>query len=177
MMEPRSPDTSTLVCSVTLEWQNVQNSVPRKSNFKNVTLRLIRNEFREIFMELRSDKMVSKYHLKGINVRKKFMAEGKASITFPERKMVLFISNAPPSQLLAFLRTMYIKLSGDKDDTKLTTRTKLLSEKPNVLEEISPVTIQELNRVKSKVVGNLTTPPGTKKRLQEKEDRPPVSMK
>ncbi|PSN54518.1 ATP-dependent DNA helicase PIF1 [Blattella germanica] len=167
-MESRSPDTSTLVCAVTLEWQS-SSSVCRKTNYKNVSLRLVRNSFREMFLELRSEKAAFKYLLKGINVRQKFMSEGKASIAFSEQKMVLFISNAPPSQLLAFLRTMFIKLSGGKGE-KMGPRARLLSSKPNALEEISPVTIQELNQVKSKVKCDSSTPPGPKKRSNQEND-------
>lgn len=171
-MEQRSPDSSALVCCVTVEWLNSQNSVSRRTNFKTVTLRLIRNEFREIFMDLRSDKTNCRYHLKGISVHKKFMAEGKASISFSEQKMVLLIFNAPPTQLLAFLRTMFVKLSGDRGESKVGTRTQLLSSKPSTLQEISPVTLQEVNQVKQKVGCCSMTPPGTKKRALQGQEAP-----
>lgn len=171
-MEQRSPDSSTLVCCVTVEWLNSQNSVSRRTNFKTVTLRLIRNEFREIFMVLRNEKTNCKYRLKGISVHKKFMAEGKASISFSEQKMVLLIFNAPPTQLLAFLRTMFIKLSGDQGESKVGTRTQLLSSKPSTLQETSPVTLQEVNQVKKNVGCCSGTPPGTKKRALQGQETP-----
>jgi hypothetical protein len=92
------------------------------------------------------------------------MSEGKASISFSEQNMVLLIFNAPPTQLVAFLRTMFIKLSTDKGESKMGPRAQLLSSKPNIVEEISPVTLQEINQVKQKVECSSTTPPSTKKR-------------
>ncbi|PNF28117.1 ATP-dependent DNA helicase PIF1 [Cryptotermes secundus] len=123
-------------------------------------------------MDLRSDKTNCRYHLKGISVHKKFMAEGKASISFSEQKMMLLIFNAPPTQLLAFLRTMFIKLSGDRGESKVGTRTQLLSSKPSTLQEISPVTLQEVNQVKQKAGCCSMTPPGTKKRTLQGQEAP-----
>lgn len=171
-MEQRSPNSSALVCCATVEWLNSQNSVSRRTNFKTVTLRLIRNEFREIFIDLCSDKTNFRYNLKGISVHKKFMAEGKASISFSEQKMVLLIFNAPPTQLLAFLRTMFIKLSGHQGESKVGTRTQLLSSKRSTLQEISPVTLQEVNQVKQKVKCSSITPPGSKKKGLQGQESP-----
>lgn len=171
-MEQRSPDSTVLVCCATLEWLNSQNSVSRRTNFKNVTLRLIRNQFREIFIELKSDKTTCKYHLKGISVHKKFMAQGKASINFSEQNLILFIFNAPPTQLLAFLRNMFIKLSGDSGKPKVGLRAQLLSSKQCIVQEISPVTLQEVNQVKQKVGCSSTTPPGSMKRALQRPEAP-----
>lgn len=171
-MAEGSREVSVLVCCATLEWLNSQNSVSRRTNFKNVTLRLIRNEFREIFMDMKSEKTSCKYLLKGISVHKKFMAQGKASINFSEQNMVLFIFNAPPTQLLAFLRTMFIKLSADSGRSKVGLRAQLMSSKQCVLQEISPVTLQEVNQAKQKVGCSSTTPPGTMKRVLQRPELP-----
>jgi ATP-dependent DNA helicase PIF1 len=121
-------------------------------------------------MDMRSDKTNFRYNLKDISVHKKFMAEGKASFSFSEQKIVLFIFNAPPTQLLAFLRTMFIKLSEHQGESKVGTRTQLLSNKRSTLQEISPVTLQEVNQVKQKVKCSSMTPPGPKKKgLQGQE--------
>jgi hypothetical protein len=100
------------------------------------------------------------------------MAEGKASISFSEQKMVLLIFNAPPTQLLAFLRTMFIKLSGHQGESKVGTRTQLLSSKRSTLQEISPVTLQEVNQVKQKVKCSSITPPGSKKKGLQGQESP-----
>jgi hypothetical protein len=98
------------------------------------------------------------------------MSEGKASINFSERNMVLLIFNAPPAQLMAFLRTMFIKLSADRGESKVGPRAKLLSSKSSVLEEISPVSIQEINQVKKKIECSSMTPRGTKKRVLQRQE-------
>ncbi|XP_047105012.1 ATP-dependent DNA helicase PIF1-like [Schistocerca piceifrons] len=159
----------TLSCSVTLEWLNSQNCVVRKSALKNVILRLIRNEFREIFLEILTEKGTSvnnRFQLKGITVHKKFMAEGKASINFQLQKLILLISNAPPVNLLTFLKTVFIKLSADTASTKVPIKSRLLSAKDKIMQEISPVTLQEVNKAKAKVSlpNTVTTPPTGKKR-------------
>ncbi|XP_047105018.1 ATP-dependent DNA helicase PIF1-like [Schistocerca piceifrons] len=159
----------TLSCSVTLEWLNSQNCVVRKSALENVILRLIRNEFREIFLEILTEKGTSvnnRFQLKGITVHKKFMAEGKASINFQLQKLILLISNAPPVNLLTFLKTVFIKLSADTASTKVPIKSRLPSAKDKIMQEISPVTLQEVNKAKAKVSlpNTVTTPPTGKKR-------------
>ncbi|XP_049853032.1 ATP-dependent DNA helicase PIF1 [Schistocerca gregaria] len=164
-----SAECPTLSCSVTMEWLNSQNCVVRKSALKNVILRLIRNEFREIFLEILTEKGTSvnnRFQLKGITVHKKFMAEGKASINFQLQKLILLISNAPPVNLLTFLKTIFIKLSADTASTKVPIKSRLLSAKDKIIQEVSPVTLQEVNKAKAKVSlpNTVTTPPTGKKR-------------
>nr|CAD7424250.1 unnamed protein product [Timema monikensis] len=158
---------TALMCCVNMEWRNSQQSILRKATYKTATLRLVRNEFRELFLEIRSEKSNVKHHLKGISVHKKFMTEGKASLNFPEENMVVLISNAPPSQLLLFLRALFIKLSGGKNESQVGLRERLLSKKSQALQEISPVTLQEINKAKAKSgiqTGSEVTPPSDKKR-------------
>jgi hypothetical protein len=100
------------------------------------------------------------------------MAEGKASISFSEQKMVLLIFNAPPTQLLAFLRTMFVKLSGHRGASKVGTHTQLLSSKLRTLQEISPVTLHEVNQVKQRVKCSSMTPPGSKKKDLQRQEAP-----
>nr|CAD7206190.1 unnamed protein product [Timema douglasi] len=158
---------TALICCVNMEWRNSQQSILRKTTYKTATLRLVRNEFRELFLEIRSEKSNVKHHLKGISVHKKFMTEGKASLNFQEENMVVLISNAPPSQLLLFLRALFIKLSGGKNESQVGLRERLLSKKSQALQEISPVTLQEINKVKAKSgiqTCSEITPPSDKKR-------------
>nr|CAD7267357.1 unnamed protein product [Timema shepardi] len=158
---------TALMCCVNMEWRNSQQSILRKTTYKTATLRLVRNEFRELFLEIRSEKSNVKHHLKGISVHKKFMTEGKASLNFQQENMVVLISNAPPSQLLLFLRALFIKLSGGKNESQVGLRERLLSKKSQALQEISPVTLQEINKAKAKSgiqTGSEITPPSDKKR-------------
>ncbi|XP_038222808.1 ATP-dependent DNA helicase PIF1 [Zerene cesonia] len=175
-----------LSCAATVEWMTAQGSVTRKINLKTASLRLIRNEFREMFMEISSDKQAAtRLALKGINVFKKFMAEGKASIKFQEAGCTVFISNAPPTNLVSFLRTIFVKMTGDRDQSinktpsKQTVRAKLLSGKAQAFEEISPVTVADLCNAKNKISKSSTTTPSppTKKRKQEDVARGPAPKK
>ncbi|XP_011567686.3 ATP-dependent DNA helicase PIF1 [Plutella xylostella] len=175
---------SFLSCGVTVEWLSPQGSILRKVNYKTASLRLIRNEFREMFMEISGDKHAAvRLALKGINVFKKFMAEGKASIKFQEAGCTLFISNAPPTNLVSFLRTIFVKMTGDKEapaaPSKQTMRSKLLSGKAQSFEEISPVTVADLQKAKSSIPkSTATTPsPPSKKRKAEEMGRGPAPKK
>lgn len=177
---------SFLSCAVTLEWMT-QGSITRKVHYKTASLRLIRNEFREMYMEITSEKHAAiRFALKGINVFKKFMAEGKASVKFQDAGCTLFISNAPPTNLVGFLRTIFVKMTGDKDQgssnttpSKQTMRSKLLSGKAQAFEEISPVTVADLNNAKKNLPkSTLTTPsPPSKKRKMDDGVRGPAPKK
>ncbi|CAG4952282.1 unnamed protein product [Colias eurytheme] len=177
---------SFLSCAATVEWMTAQGSVTRKISLKTASLRLIRNEFREMFMEVSSEKQAAtRLALKGINVFKKFMAEGKASIKFQEAGCTVFISNAPPTNLVSFLRTIFVKMTGDREQStnktpsKQTVRAKLLSGKAQAFEEISPVTVADLCNAKNKISKSTTTTPSppAKKRKQEDVARGPAPKK
>ncbi|XP_041981756.1 ATP-dependent DNA helicase PIF1 [Aricia agestis] len=177
---------SFLSCAATLEWISPQGSITRKVNSKQASLRLIRNEFREMFMEVSSDKQsITRLALKGINVFKKFMAEGKASIKFQEAGCTIFISNAPPTNLVSFLRTIFVKMTGDKEQNPNKTpsksiRAQLLSGKAQSFEEISPVTVADIHKAKSKIISKSTTTtpsPPSKKRKADDVARGPAPKK
>lgn len=177
---------SFLSCAVTLEWMTTQGSISRKVTYKTASLRLIRNEFREMFMEISSEKhAATRLALKSINVFKKFMAEGKASVKFQDAGCTLFLSNAPPTNLVSFLRTIFVKMTGDKEQGALKTpskssmRAKLLSGKAQEFEEISPVTGKDIQNAKSKISKTtVTTPsPPSKKRKSDDSVRGPAPKK
>lgn len=164
---------SSVTCSVNMEWLTSQGTIQRKQNYKTAVLRLIRNEFQDMFVEVTAEKAAPiRLKLKDINVHNKFMQEGKASIKFQQVKCTIFISNAPPSQLLSFLRTIFIKMTGDKSKTSNTSlRTQLLSNKPNSFEEISPVTFADLDKAKAKLSKSTDTTPSPlakKRKLSER---------
>lgn len=166
-----------LNCCASVEWLNSQAVTMKKINYKNAVIKILRNDIREMFLEISQDKMTTtKLKLKDINVFKKFMNEGKASVKFNSEKASLFISNAPPGSLVFFLKTLFIKMTKDTEATKGLTkeemhkklRTHLLSEKSSQFEEISPVTNAELDRAKKAAISkaSVTTPspPASKKR-------------
>ena len=138
---------------------------------------MLRNDIRELFLEISQEKQsTTKLKLKEVNVFKKFMNEGKASIKFNGEKCNVFLSNCPPGCLIFFLKTMFIKLTKDsadskglsKEDMHKKLRTHLLSEKSSQFEEISPITNAEIDRAKKAAISksSVTTPspPMSKKR-------------
>lgn len=174
-----------LCCAVNIEWINKQGTVQRKVAHKQANLRLIRNERRDIFVEVALEKASPiKLLLKGISVHKKFMNEGKASIKFQPLDCTLYLSNAPPGQLLTFLRTIFVKMTGEKSgpETNTSLRTQLLSGKYKQFEEISPVTNVEMDKARaklSKATDTTPSPKAGKKRKLEKDDsvKPPAAKK
>lgn len=169
-----SNNESSLCCAVSIEWFSRHGTIERKFSHKKANLRLIRNDRNDIFLEISQEKMAPiKLPLKNVNVHKKFMNEGKASIKFQDPSSTLYLSNAPPDQLFAFLRTMFIKMTGEKSTQNSNTplRNQLLSGKLNQFEEISPVTTTEVGKVISKLSKSSTTTPSptiTRKRKLDK---------
>ncbi|XP_011858766.1 PREDICTED: ATP-dependent DNA helicase PIF1 [Vollenhovia emeryi] len=178
-------DGCTLTCTVAVEWLNAQGSILRKATHRTASLRLIRDGKREMHVEVRAEKAnaLTKLPLRGISVFNKFMAEGKASIKFREQNCTLFLSNAPSSQLITFLKTIFVKLTGQegKPAAKDPLREKLLA---NVqlggAEDVSPATSAEVNRAREKAMAvsraTVTTPsPGVaRKRKHLSGDGPKV---
>lgn len=163
-----------VVGCVNIEWLNAQGTVMRKLLYKIGMVKILRND--EIFLEISQDKIqTTKLKLKNINVHKKFMGEGKASIKFLNEKCNVYISNSAPASLMYFLKTLYIKMTKDHEESKGITaqdmhkklREHLLSEKFDKFDEISPVTNSELARAKKAATSksSVTTPsPVSKKR-------------
>lgn len=141
-------DEASLSCVVNLEWYSKQGLIERKFSQKKADLHLVRNERRTIFIEIRSEKMVPiKLLLKNINVYKKFMSEGKSSIKFEIENCTLYLSNAPPGKLLTFLKTIFIKMSEDRQNSTTPLRNQILSGKLNYYENISPVSNSQFGKV------------------------------
>lgn len=146
-------------------------------SFKLATLRLLRNSSRQMLIEVAADKTTPiKLNICGINVHKKFMTEGKASIKFAKDNCTLYLTNAPPGILMNFLKTLFIKMTSNVDennskDVQKKLRAHFLSEKPSAFEDISPVTNTELMRAKKLALSKSTittpSPPQSKKRRME----------
>lgn len=168
-----------LSCCVIVEWINSMNVIVKKIQYKNAMVKILRNELKEMFIEITQEKQsTTKLKLKDINVFKKFMSEGKATIKFNHEKANLYVSNAPPGSLIFFLKTLFIKLAKEADENKNLTkeevhkklRQHLLSGNTGQLDEISPVTNAELERAKKLALskGTITTPspPSRKRRIE-----------
>lgn len=174
-------DDGQLTCSTNIEWLNKAGNILKKLTYKNANLKIIRNEFREMFVEIIAQKSAPiKLQLKGIVVHNKFMHEGKATIKFQENNCTLMLSNAPPSQLLSFLRIIFIKMTDKKQTmTSIPLRTKLLSNKPKCEDEISPLTIADVENAKKKISKATTTTPSPisrKRKLQSNDEKNPKRL-
>ncbi|KAJ8956730.1 hypothetical protein NQ318_014086 [Aromia moschata] len=176
---------SYLSCGVNIEWLNKQGIVLRKVTHRQGNLRLVRNDSKEMFIEVSANKIApEKLHLTGISVHKKFMNEGKASIKFQPLNCILYLTNAPPGQLLSFLRTIYIKTTSEKgaSNNRASLRTQLLSGRYHQYEEVSPVTNSEIDKARAKISKSTETTPSpqaSKKRKLERDSttKPPAAKK
>lgn len=171
-----NPADSLLNCSANLEWKNGEGTVIRKLVHKSAVLRIIRRDTKEMFVEVSGDSKTANIRLllKDINVHNKFMKEGKASIVFQTMRCTIYLSNAPPGNLLNFLKIIFVKMSGrGKSDLNTSLRTQLLSGKAESFDEISPVTVAELtNAHKLATRTTDTTPSPSRKRKLEERDKP-----
>ncbi|KAH8273738.1 hypothetical protein KR018_011633 [Drosophila ironensis] len=180
---------AVLTCAVNIQWTNAVGVTGRKLAYKTATLRLVRNDLRELFVEVTPEKLKPlKFKLKDLLVHKKFMSEGKATFNFKAEKCALYLSNAPPGTLMFFLRTIFIKMNGTEgsaqpDDAALQKKLRehLMSGKPSSFEDVSPVTTAEmiLARKKAGLLSKASTttpsPQAAKKRrfdeLREERDK------
>ncbi|KAL0099689.1 hypothetical protein PUN28_019828 [Cardiocondyla obscurior] len=173
-------DGCLLTCTVIAEWLNIQGTILRKTSHRTASLRLIRNNQREMFVEVRAEKAnaLTKLPLRNISVFNKFMTEGKASIKFKEQNCTLFLSNAPASQLVNFLKTIYVKLTGQEEKViKNPLQERLVSNvQQGSTKEISPATSTEVNKAKeramavSRATATTPSPSLAKKRKHVHED-------
>lgn len=145
-------DASILNCALTVEWLNKEKCVSKTSKWKSSTLSLIRNEFREIYLQAKVTDATFKFRVENIIVHKKFVSEGKATIHFHCHPAVVYISNAPASHLLLFLKTMFIKMSSSKSSPKVPFREQLVSNKDRIVQEISPINNKDVTRLQGSVI-------------------------
>lgn len=142
-------DASILTCALSVDWLNKDKCVTKTSKWKSSTISLIRNEFREIYLQAKVTDATFKFRVENIIVHKKFVSEGKATIHFHSHPAVLYISNAPASHLLLFLKTMFIKMSSSKSSPKVPLREQLISNKDRITQEISPISNKDVTRLNS----------------------------
>ncbi|XP_031624405.1 ATP-dependent DNA helicase PIF1 [Contarinia nasturtii] len=174
-----SEDT-VITCAIIIDWLNTQGISVRKITHKLATLRLVRSDTRELFIEVSTEKSPTSARLllRDIIVHKKFMSEGKASIKFNRDKCMLYASNAPPGLLMNFLRTLFIKMTsangqeGNGSGKLQDVRTRMLSENPSKFDDISPVTNLEVARAKkmagiSKATPTTPSPPSKKRKFDQ----------
>ncbi|XP_022087806.1 ATP-dependent DNA helicase PIF1-like [Acanthaster planci] len=172
-------NSSELCCTVSTVKMALTGETLKRTNSRNATLVLGRNEFRDIILCLKHPKNSAKYLMRDIIIHKRFVKDGKACIQLPSQNVQIMISNCPPHHLAAFLKCLVIKEESAKEQKPVSERTRLLSELPRKFEEISPLCEKDVNAVNSsrareaEARGTATTPAGpfkkkSLKRLREK---------
>lgn len=144
-------DVTALQCGGTIEWMNNLKEVTRRVKYASMTAKLLRNEFRDLYLHIESGKTAHKFHVFQVSIHKKFIAEGKATINFHESNIVVMFYNAPAANLIPFLKTLFIKIASKKQSPKVKLREQLLSGKPHALEDISPINAKDVGRVKNEI--------------------------
>ncbi|KAL3269018.1 hypothetical protein HHI36_008102 [Cryptolaemus montrouzieri] len=167
-----SSEDAALSCCLKIEWLNHQGVINRQLQSKNATLTIIRNEFRDLFLQISANNIAPvRLQLKGLSLHKNFVKEGKATIKFLKVKCTVYLTNAPPSQLMNFLRTIFVKMTGNfTKNENISLRTQLLSAKPRTFDEISPITESDLfiaQKASSKKSTETTPSPIRKRKLNE----------
>lgn len=144
-------DVSTLQCGGTIEWMDARKIVIKRVKYSSVFVKLLRNEFRDLYLHLENGKTVHKFLIVDVSIHKKFVTEGKATINFQASNVVVMFYNAPAANLIPFLKTLFIKITSKKQSPKVKLREQLLSGKPHVLEDISPVNRKDITRFRSEI--------------------------
>lgn len=164
-------DASILTCALTVDWLNKEKCVSKTSKWKSSVISLIRNEFREIYLQAKVTDATFKFRVENIVVHKKFVSEGKATIHFHSHPAVVYISNAPASHLLLFLKTMFIKMSSSKSSPKVPLREQLISNKDRITQEISPINNKDVTRLNSSVATSALSQAAAMKRRKATNDK------
>lgn len=125
-----------------VESLNSNGVVTKRRTYKNITVVLGRDEFRDIALRIVSSQspLGKTFLLKELTIHKRFLQEGKATIKLLTQKIQIMFSNCPPNQLAAFLKCLSLKLAQSKQNGLTSNRRRLLSEKARAFENISPLT-------------------------------------
>ena len=178
-------EVNTLTCSVVIEDLTKTGDVHKRTQYRSLSLTLGRNEFNDVTLKVDFGKKDVKYALREIKLFKKFVKDGKATVRIPDRNVQFMLSNCPPDKLMMFLRTMHTKLEIGKQKGFISDRKKLLSELPRTFDEISPLTVKDVQTVHEarakhlEKCSDLFTPKGKRKRMDDnnKENEPPKGVK
>ncbi|KAL3870105.1 hypothetical protein ACJMK2_042718 [Sinanodonta woodiana] len=168
-------ELNNLVCTTTVEEITSSGNVMKKTVHRDASFSLARNEFNDVILLLNIGKKELRYTLRDLKIHKKFVRDGKATIILPGPHVQFMLSNCPPDRLIMFLKTMHTKLECLKKKGFISERQKLKSELPRIIQEISPLTMKDLQtvhemRAKKMEKSDLFTPKGKKKRKEMDSD-------
>ncbi|GAB1606439.1 ATP-dependent DNA helicase PIF1-like [Argonauta hians] len=137
-------ECKSLTCWVSVQEISPLGSVVKKVQYKNAALSLGRDEYSEIILRLFVGKRELSYMLRDIQIHKKFLKDGKATIKILDKSLLLMLSNCPPDQLMIFLKTLNTKLTCKKKTGFTSIREKINTGLKRTFQEISPLTLKDL---------------------------------
>lgn len=146
-----SDNTTSVTCSVIVEHLNqVNNETIRKSTYKNATISLYRNEFREIVLGVIGNKNskapMLKKTIRDVKIHCKFLKEGKITVHLPNHSVRIMMSNCPPDVLKNFCKLLSTKVLRQKASETVSDKQRLAGLKKS-LEEISPLNEKDIKAV------------------------------
>lgn len=103
-------DSGELAYKVAHELLPPSGETLKRTVHQNGSVYLGRNEFRDILLKVKLSNKEMKLLLKDVVVFRKFAKEGKATIRLSKQNVQFLLSNCPPNKIIAFLKTMAVKL-------------------------------------------------------------------
>lgn len=142
-------DVLEVECSLSKEFLLPSGEVRCRENHKAARLSLCRASSSAIVLRVsQSDNRETTHRLKSgqLQLRRRFLKDGRATITLLDERLNLMLSNCPPGHLASFLRTMMIKLTAGQSEPKPREGPRYLPHPPSSLENISPLTDADISR-------------------------------
>ena len=142
----------TISCTAILLLHDKFGKEIRKRYYKAAQLLLGRDEHKDLTLRLDGHQESHTFHPTcNYKIHCKFIQQGKATITMPDKCMHLMVSNCPPTKLGLFLKLLkYKSAKTSKISTITRDRRALFSEKPKIFQDISPITTADQNSIARK---------------------------
>lgn len=160
-------DLPVVQCSVKIEYFNSNGSI-KSTNIKLCRMVLLRNNIGEIILKLSANKIEHSYNIENIIIHDKLLDRGLATLRFPSVGINILISNAPSIELLKFIKGLNYKLSENSKTlhSKLSPCSKFTSRHSGTLQEISPLSSNDVKKIIDKNISPLVTNNRCKKSLE-----------
>lgn len=158
-------DASELQCTTNVEKLSGQGIVLRRTVYKSCSTILGRDQFGDIVLRIvAKQQTVQNFSLKEINIHRRFVKEGKATIKLVTQNVLVMLSNCPPDKLAAFLACLKVKLTVKTNEGLTGARKRLRSELPRSFQHISPLVENDLMKAKENTAPAATLHDKTPKR-------------
>uniref|UniRef100_A0AAV2JVE3 ATP-dependent DNA helicase n=1 Tax=Knipowitschia caucasica TaxID=637954 RepID=A0AAV2JVE3_KNICA len=142
-----SEDGVQVECSITVEQLDSAGQTSRRQVLRKASILLGRNEFQDLILRLHDGKVSQSFAAQDFKLFTKFVREGKCTIRLLPSNTQILLSNCPPAQLGAFLKTLTIKHQASRCDRALSQRERLKAGLPRSFEAISPLQHKDIQKV------------------------------